>query len=255
MIICAPAIGQTAALGAVRDDWDYPQSFHPELLQRRSALLEGVRAVPRLHWRPTSGAFFGFVRVDGCTDSAALAESLLDEAHVVTIPGSAFGEERGGPLAVVVWIGQRLRRDRGDAQDRCLFQLACGCGREACRLSEIIGHRRLVALLSRAVAQETLPAGPAFCRAPRCRQAPHGGGAGRDRQLPTAGQADTDASVPRDACGTCASCRRIARGVHPDVLDRRARRARVDQDRAGPRRDRSRRLSSVRGPAARGDRR
>ena len=98
MIICAPAIGQTAALGAVREDWDYPRTFHPELLQRRSALLEGIRAVPRLHWKPTSGAFFGFVHVDGCTDSAALAESLLDEAHVVTIPGSAFGASGEGHL-------------------------------------------------------------------------------------------------------------------------------------------------------------
>ena len=98
MIICAPSIGQSAALAAVREDWDYPQSFHPELLQRRSALLEGIRGVPRLHWRPTSGAFFGFVRVHGCTDSAALAESLLDEAHVVTIPGSAFGASGEGHL-------------------------------------------------------------------------------------------------------------------------------------------------------------
>jgi aminotransferase len=98
IIICAPAIGQIAALGAVREDWDYPQSFHPELLQRRSALLDGIHAVPRLHWTPTSGAFFGFVRVDGCTDSTALAESLLDEAHVVTIPGSAFGASGEGHL-------------------------------------------------------------------------------------------------------------------------------------------------------------
>src|SRR5687768_18091335 len=45
MIICAPAIGQAAALAAVRDGWDYPRSFHPQLLQRRSALLEGIRDV------------------------------------------------------------------------------------------------------------------------------------------------------------------------------------------------------------------
>jgi DNA polymerase-3 subunit delta' len=90
---------------------------------------------------------------------------------------------------------------------------------------EIIGHRRLIALLSRAVAQERLPpallfAGPAGvgkrrtavalaetlnCREPVAAAAafahPSFGGAGS-----------------RDACGKCASCRRISRGVHPDVL-------------------------------------
>ncbi len=98
MIICAPAIGQTAVLAALRDDWDYPESFHPDLLARRQALVDGIRAVPRLRWTPTEGAFFGFVRVEGCTSSAALAESLLDDAHVVAIPGSAFGSSGEGHL-------------------------------------------------------------------------------------------------------------------------------------------------------------
>ena len=54
--------------------------------------------VPRLRWTPTNGAFFGFVRVDGCTDSTALAGSLLEEAHVVTLPGAAFGRSGEGHL-------------------------------------------------------------------------------------------------------------------------------------------------------------
>jgi len=98
MIICAPVISQMAALGAVREDWGYPVSFHDEFLKRRAALLDGIRTVPRLHWTPTNGAFFGFVRVDGCRDSTALAGSLLDEAHVVTLPGAAFGRSGEGHL-------------------------------------------------------------------------------------------------------------------------------------------------------------
>jgi aminotransferase len=96
MIICAPAIGQAAVLAAVRDDWSYPESFHSELLARREALVDGIRSIRRLHWTPTGGAFFGFVRVDGCSDSMALAEALVDAAHVVTIPGSAFGRSGEG---------------------------------------------------------------------------------------------------------------------------------------------------------------
>jgi aspartate/methionine/tyrosine aminotransferase len=61
-------------------------------------LIGGVAAIPALRWSPTNAAFFGFVRVEGCTDSAALAGSLLEEAHVVTIPGSAFGRSGEGHL-------------------------------------------------------------------------------------------------------------------------------------------------------------
>jgi DNA polymerase-3 subunit delta' len=78
---------------------------------------------------------------------------------------------------------------------------------------EVIGHRRLVTLLSRAIAQETLPPSLLF--------AGHRG-VGKRRtavaiaetincQTPVEGPA-----LPRDACGTW--CQRIRRGVHPDVL-------------------------------------
>jgi len=82
-------------------------------------------------------------------------------------------------------------------------------------LASIIGHRRIVSLLSRAVAHDTLPpslllAGPA--------------GIGKRRiALAVAAtmnclQPRQSADLERDACAECASCRRIARGVHPDVL-------------------------------------
>src|SRR5437773_7531578 len=80
----------------------------------------------------------------------------------------------------------------------------------------VIGHRRIVALLARSVARDSLPpslifAGPAgvgkrltataLAQALNC-QSPVG-------SLQSAGI---------DACGTCAACTRITRGVHPDVL-------------------------------------
>ncbi|MDR1990200.1 MAG: DNA polymerase III subunit delta' [Acidobacteriaceae bacterium] len=86
---------------------------------------------------------------------------------------------------------------------------------------DIVGHRTLVALLSRSVARGTLPpslilAGPA--------------GIGKSLAAVSVAQAvncleplrDVAASdgavLPLDACGRCAACSRIARGVHPDVL-------------------------------------
>ena len=100
MIICAPVISQVAAEAAVRDSWDYPLSFHDEMRQRRRILETGVNAIPRLHWTPTRGGLFAFTRVDGCDDSTRLANQLLEEAHVVTIPGAVFGASGEGYLRI-----------------------------------------------------------------------------------------------------------------------------------------------------------
>ena len=80
---------------------------------------------------------------------------------------------------------------------------------------DIAGHRRLVSLLSRAVARGTVP--PALLLA-----GPEGVGKRRvatalAQALNCLAPAATDA-LEHDACGTCAACRRIARGTHPDVL-------------------------------------
>ena len=83
----------------------------------------------------------------------------------------------------------------------------------------VVGHRRLVTLLSRAIARDTLPpalllAGPA--------------GVGKKRVAMALAQAinctapRSSDGLERDACGACASCRRIARGVHPGRRGRRA---------------------------------
>jgi aspartate/methionine/tyrosine aminotransferase len=98
MIICAPVISQVGVEAAVRESWDYPASFKPELAARRQLLAEGLMDLPRLRWTPTAGGFFAFVAVEGCSDSAALAAAILERAHVVTIPGSTFGRAGEGFL-------------------------------------------------------------------------------------------------------------------------------------------------------------
>jgi DNA polymerase III subunit delta' len=82
-------------------------------------------------------------------------------------------------------------------------------------LEQLVGHRRLVSRLSRAVARGTLPpalllAGPA--------------GVGKKRVAQALAEAinctapRSSEALERDGCGACPSCRRIARGVHPDVV-------------------------------------
>jgi aspartate/methionine/tyrosine aminotransferase len=100
MVICAPTIAQVAVEAAIRHEWTYPLSFHQEFAARRSILIRELSSIAHLHWTPTDGAFFAFVRVDGCTDSDRLANELLEQTQVVTIPGRTFGEEGEGYLRI-----------------------------------------------------------------------------------------------------------------------------------------------------------
>jgi aminotransferase len=98
MIICAPMISQIAVEAAVRDNWNYVHAFHDELRSRRSVLADALAAIPALHWTPTNGGFFAFVRVAGERHSERLADEILERTHVVTIPGGAFGRSGEGFL-------------------------------------------------------------------------------------------------------------------------------------------------------------
>jgi DNA polymerase-3 subunit delta' len=75
---------------------------------------------------------------------------------------------------------------------------------------DVVGHVRLVDLLSRSIAGGTLPPSLLFA-----------GPAGIGKHLASLSVAQfLNCLKPSstDACGTCAACTRIARGVHPDVL-------------------------------------
>lgn len=84
---------------------------------------------------------------------------------------------------------------------------------------DCIGHRRVVAVLARSIARGSLPPSLMFA-------GPEGVG---KRKLALSVAQAVNCTTPRlsgtsedaleiDACGTCPSCQRIARGTHPDVL-------------------------------------
>jgi DNA polymerase-3 subunit delta' len=85
---------------------------------------------------------------------------------------------------------------------------------------DVIGHRKLVALLSRSIERDSIPPSLIFA-----------GPAGVGKRLvalasaqalncldPRRANSHTSEAIGYDACGVCAACTRIARGLHPAVL-------------------------------------
>jgi len=81
--------------------------------------------------------------------------------------------------------------------------------------SQVVGHKRLTTLISKAIERGTLPPTLLFAGPP---------GVGKWVVAHAAAQAVNclspikTASMPIDACGECRACDRIARGVHVDVM-------------------------------------
>ena len=114
---CAPGFVQQAGIVAVREGEQVVLDFVEELARRRDALLEALRSVPRVDIAQPDGAMYAFFRIEGETDSLALAKTLVRERRLGLAPGVAFGPEGEGflrwcfakPVAELLDGAERLR--------------------------------------------------------------------------------------------------------------------------------------------------
>jgi aspartate/methionine/tyrosine aminotransferase len=108
---CTATFVQKAGQAALEGPQDEVRAMVAEFHARRDLVLAGLQAIPGVECPMPAGAFYAFPRVSlpGHT-SAQLADRLLDEAGVVTLPGTGFGPEGEG------WI--RLSYANSQAQLR-----------------------------------------------------------------------------------------------------------------------------------------
>lgn len=96
---CTTTFVQKAALAALHGPQTDVDAMVEEFRRRRTVVVEGLRRIPGLTCRMPGGAFYAFPNIRGTGFTAAdLANRLLDEAGVVTLPGTGFGEEGEGYL-------------------------------------------------------------------------------------------------------------------------------------------------------------
>ena len=96
---CTATFVQKAGEAALTGPQDEVAAMVAEFRARREVVIEGLNGLPGVSCSRPSGAFYAFPRVEGTgLSSVELADRLLDEAGVVTLPGTGFGPEGEGHL-------------------------------------------------------------------------------------------------------------------------------------------------------------
>ncbi len=95
---CAPSFVQLAGIVAVEQGEAAVAAFRQRVQTGANTLVEAMRHMPGITAGIPDGAMYVLFRVNGQTDSLALAKHLVTNAGLGLAPGSAFGAESEGYL-------------------------------------------------------------------------------------------------------------------------------------------------------------
>jgi aspartate aminotransferase len=99
---------QRASIAALTSSQDCVKEMRADYIKLRDRVLEGFKSIPGLTCTKPEGAFYvypnvrGFLGKGGVKTASELASRLLTEAHVVTVPGEAFGTDEHIRLSYAV---------------------------------------------------------------------------------------------------------------------------------------------------------
>ena len=127
----ASSLSQAAAVAALRGPQEPLEAMRLQFEQRRHLMVELLREIPGVEAHEPDGAYYVFPRVAAVLDrkwrservasDLRLAEILLEEFGVATVPGSAFGRE--GYLRLSFALAEADIRKAMDRFARCVRAL------------------------------------------------------------------------------------------------------------------------------------
>ncbi len=88
--LCANTPLQLGYLAALKGPQDHIRETMNRLRERRDYVAKRVQEIPGLSVVIPEGAFYMFIKVDGCRDDKKFVLDMLREKHVLTVHGSGF---------------------------------------------------------------------------------------------------------------------------------------------------------------------
>lgn len=106
VVFTAPSISQRAALYALEHRKEIQPTMKDEYEKRVFYAADRINSIPNMSVLSPSGTFYLFINIKntGLT-SAQIADRLLKDAHVLVLPGDAFGNCGEGYIRIACTVG------------------------------------------------------------------------------------------------------------------------------------------------------
>ena len=125
VVFTAPSISQRAAIFALHHRDEVQPPMVEEYRKRMFYAAERINAIPKLSViYPPKGSFYLFINIKGTgLGSVDAADMILREAHVLTLPGNAFGECGEGYVRIACTVGIDTLKEAFDRIEKALVFL------------------------------------------------------------------------------------------------------------------------------------
>lgn len=124
VVFTAPSISQRAAIFALHHRDEVQPPMVEEYRKRMFYAAERINAIPKLSViYPPKGSFYLFINIKGTgLGSVDAADMILREAHVLTLPGNAFGECGEGYVRIACTVGIDTLKEAFDRIEKALAE-------------------------------------------------------------------------------------------------------------------------------------
>jgi len=116
VVFTAPSMSQRAAIYALRNRHEIQPPMIEEYRKRMFYAAERINQIPKLSViYPPKGSFYLFMNIKGTgLSSAEAADLILREAHVVMLPGDAFGDCGEGYIRIACTVNVEKMKEAFD---------------------------------------------------------------------------------------------------------------------------------------------
>jgi len=122
MVFTAPSVSQRAGIYALRHRKEIQPDMVEEYRKRMFYAAERINQIPKLSvLYPPKGAFYLFVNIKKTgLSSVEASDMILREAHVLTLPGNAFGACGEGYVRIACTCGVDVLKEAFDRIEKAL---------------------------------------------------------------------------------------------------------------------------------------